>query len=80
MLKQGFSEGTIPRDHLIYRFGSNPDSPSTSTTRDQFPVWGAKQGFSGYHFVIMALCRMIAAFLVNTFFAFATRPRESLGP
>jgi hypothetical protein len=27
----------------------------------------ARQGFSGHHFVIMALCSMIAAFLVNTF-------------
>jgi hypothetical protein len=25
----------------------------------------ARQGFSGHHFVIMALCSMIAAFLVN---------------
>ena len=39
----------------------------------------AKQGFSGHHFVIMALCSMIAAFLVNALFAFATsaRPPES---
>ena len=37
----------------------------------------ARQGFSGHHFVIMALCSMIAAFLVNTFFAFATRPRPT---
>jgi hypothetical protein len=36
----------------------------------------ARQGFSGHHFVIMALCSMIAAFLVNAFFAFAT----SAGP
>ena len=35
----------------------------------------ARQGFSGHHFVIMALCSMIAAFLVNAFFAFATTPR-----
>jgi hypothetical protein len=27
--------------------------------------------------VIMALCSMIAAFLVNAFFAFATRPRPT---
>jgi hypothetical protein len=32
----------------------------------------ARQGFSGHHFVIMALCSMIAAFLVNALFAFAT--------
>jgi len=38
----------------------------------------ARQGFSGHHFVIMALCSMIAAFLVNAFFAFATRPRPTL--
>ena len=35
----------------------------------------ARQGFSGHHFVIMALCSMIAAFLVNALFAFATTPR-----
>src|SRR4030095_3324703 len=28
----------------------------------------ARQGFSGHHFVIMALCSMAAAFLVNTLF------------
>jgi hypothetical protein len=38
----------------------------------------ARQGFSGHHFVIMALCSMIAAFLVNAFFAFATRPRSTM--
>jgi hypothetical protein len=36
----------------------------------------ARQGFSGHHYVIMALCSMIAAFLVNTFFAFVTHPRR----
>jgi hypothetical protein len=35
----------------------------------------ARQGFSGHHFVIMALCSMIAAFLVNALFAFATSAR-----
>ena len=37
----------------------------------------ARQGFSGHHFVIMALCSMVAAFLVNTFFG-ATRSRKPL--
>src|SRR5262245_46618400 len=37
----------------------------------------AKQGFSGHHFVIMALCSMIAAFLVNALFAFATSARPT---
>ena len=37
----------------------------------------ARQGFSGHHFVIMALCSMFAAFLVNAFFAFVTRPRPT---
>jgi hypothetical protein len=37
----------------------------------------ARQGFSGHHFVIMALCSMIAAFLVNAVFAFATKPQEN---
>jgi hypothetical protein len=36
----------------------------------------ARQGFSGHHFVIMALCSMVASFLVNAFFAFATRPKD----
>ena len=38
----------------------------------------ARQGFSGHHFVIMALCSMVAAFLVNTFFAWVTRSRHPL--
>ena len=38
----------------------------------------ARQGFSGHHFVIMASCSMVAAFLVNTFFAWATRSRHPL--
>jgi hypothetical protein len=37
----------------------------------------ARQGFSGHHFVIMALCSMLAAFLVNALFAFATSPRPT---
>jgi hypothetical protein len=36
----------------------------------------ARQGFSGHHYVIMALCSMVASFLVNAFFAFATRPKD----
>jgi hypothetical protein len=35
----------------------------------------ARQGFSGHHYVIMALCSALAAFLVNTLFALATKPR-----
>jgi hypothetical protein len=31
----------------------------------------ARQGFSGHHYVIMALCSALAAFLVNTLFAFS---------
>jgi hypothetical protein len=37
----------------------------------------ARQGFSGHHYVIMALCSMIASFLVNALFALASRPREA---
>jgi len=33
----------------------------------------ARQGFSGHHYVIMALCSMVASFLVNALFAWATR-------
>jgi hypothetical protein len=37
----------------------------------------ARQGFSGHHYVIMALCSIVASFLVNVIFAFATRPNPS---
>ena len=40
----------------------------------------ARQGFSGHHYVIMALCSVVASFLVNAAFAFATKPREALSP
>lgn len=33
----------------------------------------ARQGFSGHHYVIMALCGMVASFLVNAVFAVAQR-------
>jgi hypothetical protein len=33
----------------------------------------ARQGFSGHHYVIMALCSMVASFFVNTLFAVATK-------
>ena len=36
----------------------------------------ARQGFSGHHYVIMALCSMVASFLVNALFAVASAPRE----
>ena len=37
----------------------------------------ARQGFSGHHYVIMALCSMVASFLVNALFALASKPREA---
>jgi hypothetical protein len=40
----------------------------------------ARQGFSGHHYVIMALCSIVASFIVNALFAFATKPRETLTP
>jgi len=40
----------------------------------------ARQGFSGHHYVIMALCSIVASFLVNAAFAFATKPCEALSP
>jgi hypothetical protein len=40
----------------------------------------AKQGFSGHHYVIMALCSMIASFLVNTVVALASRSPPKLTP
>jgi hypothetical protein len=36
----------------------------------------ARQGFSGHHYVIMALCSMVASFLVNALFALAFNPRR----
>jgi hypothetical protein len=36
----------------------------------------ARQGFSGHHFVIMALCSMVAAFLVNGLFALGRSARQ----
>jgi hypothetical protein len=52
-----------------------------SATGDTIPgarklVNAARQGFSGHHYVIMALCSMVASFLVNAVFAFATRSSE----
>jgi hypothetical protein len=35
----------------------------------------ARQGFSGHHYVIMALCSMVASFLVNALFVLFTRPK-----
>jgi hypothetical protein len=40
----------------------------------------ARQGFSGHHYVIMALCSVVASFLVNALFALATKPRVTLKP
>ena len=36
----------------------------------------ARQGFSGHHYVIMALCSAAASFLVNAAFALAFNPRR----
>jgi hypothetical protein len=36
----------------------------------------ARQGFSGHHYVIMALCSMVASFLVNAIFALAGTTRR----
>ena len=35
----------------------------------------ARQGFSGHHYVIMALCSMVASFIINALFALASRPQ-----
>ena len=35
----------------------------------------ARQGFSGHHYVIMALCSMLASFFINALFAFVSRSR-----
>src|SRR5262249_18679142 len=36
----------------------------------------ARQGVSGHHYVIMALCSMVASFLVNALFALTFAPRK----
>jgi len=36
----------------------------------------ARQGFSGHHYVIMALCSSLAAFVVNAFFLFGKHSKE----
>jgi len=36
----------------------------------------ARQGFSGHHYVIMALCSSLAAFVVNAFFSFGRQSKE----
>jgi hypothetical protein len=40
----------------------------------------ARQGFSGHHYVIMALCSIVASFLVNAAFALATKSSDTLTP
>ena len=35
----------------------------------------ARQGFSGHHYVIMALCSMLASFFINALFALVSRSR-----
>jgi hypothetical protein len=40
----------------------------------------ARQGFSGHHYVIMALCSMVASFLVNALFAIVSKPPSAGGP
>ena len=40
----------------------------------------ARQGFSGHHYVIMALCSMVAAFVVNAIFVFASRGSDEPRP
>jgi hypothetical protein len=36
----------------------------------------ARQGFTGHHYVIMALCSSLAAFVVNAFFSFGRQSKE----
>ena len=36
----------------------------------------ARQGFSGHHYVIMALCSMVASFLVNAIFALSFKSKH----
>ena len=40
----------------------------------------ARQGFSGHHYVIMALCSILASFLVNAAFALVFRSRAEREP
>jgi hypothetical protein len=39
-------------------------------------VNAARQGFSGHHYVIMALCSMVASFVVNALFVLLTKRKE----
>lgn len=43
-------------------------------------VNAARQGFSGHHYVIMAICSMVASFIVNATFALFTRRSDYLQP
>lgn len=36
----------------------------------------ARQGFSGHHYVIMAVCSMLASFIINAIFVATTRGRD----
>ena len=36
----------------------------------------ARQGFTGHHYVIMAMCSVVASFLVNVIFALAFKGRH----
>jgi hypothetical protein len=39
----------------------------------------ARQGFSGHHYVIMALCSMVASFVINMLFVAFARPKSPYG-
>jgi hypothetical protein len=59
--------------HVLSGFGETVPAARKLTN-------AARQGFSGHHFVIMALCSMLASFVVNAFFALAFNPgRQPIG-
>jgi hypothetical protein len=60
----------------IWRASLNALSSSGDTIPGALKLTNvAKQGLSGHHYVIMALCSMVAAFLVNSLFAVAAKSR-----
>jgi hypothetical protein len=60
---------------LVWQASLNALSASGDTIPGARKLTNAvRQGFSGHHYVIMALCSMVASFLVNALFAFVPRP------
>ena len=73
--------GCLRRTAALCRLGVAASLNALSASGDTIPGArkldnAARQGFSGHHYVIMALCSMVASFLVNALFALVTRKSE----